>query len=214
MRFPLPCHMRRKSRTRLPAKSECRYRTRDGWGSILQCFRKKMMKSANLKTKNFQFFFFWARAKLRSPGWEEMQAWREGRGRKRGKGKTYRKKGGRNENFRFRWSGTPGPFKIWKKKITSEKRRAKWRGKRKWLGCHTQPASHTVKKLFFFNGWRNSLSVLFQSKGSRIEPQPFLVRYLPFWLCRKPCKMRFSLSYTWGEISCKASPHKIREIRE
>ena len=95
------------------------------------------------------------------------------------KEKTYWKRGEETKISVFVEAGLQGPSKS-EKKITSEKRRAKWRGKRKWLGCHTQPASHTVKKIFFFNGWRTSLSVLFKSKGSRIEPQPFLVRYLPF----------------------------------
>ena len=51
-----------------------------------------------------------------------------------------------------------GPSKS-EKKITSEKRRAKWRGKGKWLDWPTQPAIR--KKIIFCNGWRASLSVLF-----------------------------------------------------
>ena len=109
-----------------------------------------------------------------------MQAWREGRGR--GKEEKERHTGKRGEETKisvFVEAELQGPSKSEKKLQVRRGGQNGGGSENGWAG-HTQPASHTVKKLFFFNGWRTSLSVLFQSKGSRIEPQPFLVRYLPF----------------------------------
>ena len=145
--FRFPAH-EAKFRARLPAKSECRYRTRDGWGSILLCFRKKMMKSANPKIKIFQFFFS---EPERSSGWEEMQAWREGRGG--GGGERKRKdipgKGGKKRKFPF-WLKRNSRALQKLKKNNKWEEEGKMAGEAKMAGQpHTASQPYTKKNNFF-----------------------------------------------------------------
>ena len=95
-----------------------------------------------------------------------MQAWREGRGR--GKEEKEGHTGKRGEETKisvFVEAELQGPSKS-EKKFSSEKGRAKWQGKRKWLGWHTQPA-HIVhqKKLFFLMGGKFHSPYFFSEKG-------------------------------------------------
>ena len=154
--FRLPAH-EAKFRARLPAKSECRYRTRGGWGSILLCFRKKMMKSANLKTKNFQFFFL---SQSEAPlSWLRGDAGLERReGEEKRKRKDIPENGGKKRKFPFSLKRNSRALQNLKKKNFKWEGEGKMAGEAKMAGAgtHSQPIQN-----FFFNGWKISLSVLF-----------------------------------------------------
>ena len=90
---------------------------------------------------------------------------REG-GEERGERKDIPEKGGRNENFRFRWSRTPGPFKIWKKNFQVRRGGQNGRGSENgWAGTHSQPIQYTKKKLFFLMGGKFHSPYFFREKG-------------------------------------------------
>ena len=136
--FHFPAH-EAKFRARLPAKPESRYRTRDGWGSILQCFSKKSSKSANLKIKFFQFFFS---EPGRSPGWggDAGLERREGE-EKREKERHTGKRGEETKISVFVEAELQGPSKS-EKKISKWEEEGKMAGEAKMAGlAHT--ASHT-----------------------------------------------------------------------
>ena len=88
-----------------------------------------------------------------------MQAWREGRGRRKEEKERHTGKRGEETKISvFVEAELQGPSKS-EKKLQVRRGGQNGRGRENgWTGPHSQPSE---KKIIFCNGWRDPLSVLF-----------------------------------------------------